>query len=352
MSLAKNIKRTILATNGLGMGAAVAASRWRQQRLLILCYHGIAMGEEAGPYPEMFLSPEVFARRMEILAQSGCRVLPLGESLRLLNDGKLPPKSVAITFDDGWADFREAAFPTLQRLGFPATVYLTTYYVLFNRPLFRFALAYLMWKRRGELIENHAAPWSPGTLDLRTPESRAALVQHLDAYARREQLSGKQKDDLARDFAGAIGADYDELLRRRLFHLMNPAEVAEMARGGIDFQLHTHRHRTPLERDLFIREIDDNRNHLRDLAGPGDYAHFCYPSGANRPDFITWLKEAGVRSATTCLNGLATRDSDAHLLPRLLDQGGLSDDEFASWVSGLAEFLPRRRSVSLDVAPE
>ena len=352
MSLAKNAKRALLATNGLGMGAAIASSRWRQQRLLILCYHGIAMDEEAGPYPEMFLSPEIFARRMEILAQSGCRVLPLGEGLRLLNEGKLPPKSVAITFDDGWADFRACAFPTLQRFGFPATVYLTTYYVLFNRPLFRFALGYLMWKRRDQVIENHAAPWSPGALDVRTNESRAALLQHIDAYAKREQMSGKQKDDLAREFAEAIGADYDDLLRRRLYHLMNPAEVAEMARGGIDFQLHTHRHRTPLEREYFIREIEDNRAKLRELAGPGDYTHFCYPSGANRPEFITWLKESRVESATTCLNGLATRDADAYLLPRLLDQGGLSDDEFASWVTGLAEFLPRRRSVALDVAPE
>ena len=187
---------------------------------------------------------------------------------------------------------------------------------------------------------------------MRTNESRAALVQHIDAYAKREQMSGKQKDDLAREFAEAIGADYDDLLRRRLYHLMNPAEVAEMARGGIDFQLHTHRHRTPLEREYFIREIEDNRAKLRELAGPGDYMHFCYPSGANRPEFITWLKEAGVQSATTCLNGLATRDADAYLLPRLLDQVGLSDDEFASWITGLAEFLPRRRSVALDVAPE
>ena len=352
MSLAKTAKRAILATNALGMGAAVAGSRWRQQRLLILCYHGIAMGEEGGPYPEMFLPAETFARRMEILSQSGCRVLPLGEALRRLSEGKLPPKSVAITFDDGWADFREAAFPTLQRFGFPATVYLTTYYCMYNRPLFRFALGYLAWKRCDQVIEHHAAPWSPGKLDLRTAETRAALVQHIDAYTKREQMSGQQKDALAHEFADAIGADYNDLLQRRLFHLMNPAEISEMARGGVDFQLHTHRHRTPLERELFVREIDDNRNHLRELAGGGDYAHFCYPSGANRPEFVAWLKEAGVRSATTCLNGLATRDSDSHLLPRLLDQSGLSDDEFASWVSGLAEFLPRRRSISLDVAPE
>jgi peptidoglycan/xylan/chitin deacetylase (PgdA/CDA1 family) len=352
MSLAKRVKRAILATNGLGMGIAVARSRWRQNRLLILCYHGIAMGDEAGSHPEMFLPPATFARRMEILSQCGCRVLPLGEALSLLQAGKLPARSVAITFDDGWADFRATAFPILQRFGFPATVYLTTYYCLFNRPLFRFALAYVMWKRKDYYAEMYSAPWSPGAIDLRTEESRTALLWHMDDYAKRMDLSGKQKDDLVAEFAEVVGFDYNELLRQRLFHLMNPTEIAEMVRGGVDFQLHTHRHRTPLDRLQFISEIEENRARLQDLAGSGDYTHFCYPSGANRPEFVTWLKEAGVRSATTCMNGLAGSDSDSYLLPRLLDQCGLSDDEFESWVSGLAAFLPRRPGVALDVAPE
>lgn len=352
MSLAKRVKRAILATNGLGMGVAVARSSWRRNRLLILCYHGIAMGDEAGSHPEMFLPPATFARRLEILSQCGCRVLPLGEALGLLQAGKLPPRSVALTFDDGWVDFRKSAFPILQQFGFPATVYLTTYYCLFNRPLFRFALAYIMWRRQGTYIERHSAPWSPSAIDLRTAESRNALLWRMDDYAKRVGLSGKGKDDLLAEFAEAVGFDYNELLGQRLFHLMNPAEIAEMAHAGVDFQLHTHRHRTPLDRQLFIREIDENRERLRDLAGPGDYPHFCYPSGANRPEFIPWLKEAGVRSATTCLNGLAGSASNSYLLPRLLDQYGLSDDEFESWVSGLAAFLPRRPGVALDVAPE
>jgi len=105
---------------------------------------------------------------MEILAQSGCRVLDLGEALRLLQKGQLPARSVAITFDDGWADFPLHAFPVLQEHGFPATVYLTTYYSLFSRPLFRFALSHMMWKLQAKVIENRTFPWLPEQLDLRT----------------------------------------------------------------------------------------------------------------------------------------------------------------------------------------
>jgi len=352
MTALRTIKRALLPAGDSALSRAVSRSNWRRQRLLILCYHGIAMGEEHGSHSEMFLPVEIFARRMEILAQSGCRVLDLGEALGRLQQDTLPPNSVAITFDDGWADFRTQAFPVLQKHGFPATVYLTTYYCLFQRPIFRFALAYMMWALRSQVVENVAFDWLPKRLDFQTEASRGDLVMKIDDYAKKNDLSGKQKDELAAAYAEAIGFDYAAFCRERLFQLMTPGEVAEMSAAGIDFQLHTHRHRTPLDRDKFIGEIRENRKVLEEITGKNNPVHFCYPSGAISPEFIPWLQEAGVQSATTCLNGMATRGGDPFLLPRLLDQSGLIDDEFATWVSGLAVFIPKRKGVPLEVAPE
>jgi len=352
MSSLRTIKRALLPGNGSGLSRAIARSNWRNQRLLILCYHGIAMGEEHGSHPEMFLPPETFTRRMEVLAQLNATVLGLGEALHLLQDGKLPPNSVAITFDDGWADFRAEAFPILQKYGFPATVYLTTYYCRFNRPIFRFALSYMMWKRRGDVIENSGFEWLPRSLDFRTDATRSDLLKQIDDHAKQQSLSGQQKDELAAAFAEAIGFDYAQLRRERLFHLMTPDEVAEVSRAGVDIQLHTHRHRTPLDRERFIGEIVENRRFVEEVTGASGRVHFCYPSGAVRPEFVSWLRAAGVESATTCIHGLAKRGDDRLMLPRLLDQYGLTDDEFGSWITGLAEFMPKRKMVPLDAAPE
>lgn len=352
MNALRTIKHRLLATKGMGLFPLVANSTWRQQRLLILCYHGISTGDEHAYHPEMFLPPETFARRMEILKQLNCNVLALAEGLRLLEAGTLPPRSVSITFDDGWADFVNA-YSILAKYGFPATVYLTTYYCLFNRPIFRFALGYMMWKRRAQVIDASAVPWLPPQLDLRTPAARAALVRHIDEHARKHNLTGKQKDDLAGEFAAVIGFDYGVFARERLLHLMTAAEVSEMSRGGIDFQLHTHRHRTPLDRGRFIAEIEENRRLIQDMTNRATgHVHFCYPSGANRPAFLPWLSEAGVHSATTCIHGFSGRNSNPLLLPRLLDQYSLSDDEFEAWVTGFAAFMPKRKMISLDVAPE
>jgi len=209
-----------------------------------------------------------------------------------------------------------------------------------------------MWTLRSQVVENVAFDWLPKRLDFQTETSRDALVKTIDDYARKNDLSGKQKDELAAAYAEAIGFDYSEFCRERLFQIMTPGEVAEMSRAGIDFQLHTHRHRTPLDRDKFVGEIHDNRKILEEITGKNDRVHFCYPSGAISPEFLPWLKEAGVQSATTCINGMASRGGDPLLLPRLLDQSGLIDDEFATWVSGLAVFIPKRKSVPLEVAPE
>jgi peptidoglycan/xylan/chitin deacetylase (PgdA/CDA1 family) len=40
----------------------------------------------------------------------------------------LPPRTIVLTFDDGFADFYSAAAPVMRRLGFPATLFVTTGY--------------------------------------------------------------------------------------------------------------------------------------------------------------------------------------------------------------------------------
>lgn len=62
----------------------------------------------------------MFAAQMEALAASGARVVRLAE-LR-----SAPGPAVALTFDDGFENFAEAAAPVLARCGFPATVFLVT----------------------------------------------------------------------------------------------------------------------------------------------------------------------------------------------------------------------------------
>jgi len=149
--------------------------------------------------------------------------------------------------------------------------------------------------------------------------------------------------------ATRLGFDYDDLLRRRLLHLMSPDEVAALPRELVDVQLHTHRHRVPADAAAFEREIVENRTIIANLTSARAATHFCYPSGVTHPSFPERLGRLGVKSATTCFPGLASSTSNPLLLPRFIDTTAASPIEFESWLSGMSALLPHR-PVRADVA--
>jgi len=57
----------------------VADSTWRNNRLLILCYHGISRIDEHLWRPGLYMQPEIFRQRLQILQEGKYNVLPLGE---------------------------------------------------------------------------------------------------------------------------------------------------------------------------------------------------------------------------------------------------------------------------------
>jgi peptidoglycan/xylan/chitin deacetylase (PgdA/CDA1 family) len=133
---------------------------------------------------------------------------------------------------------------------------------------------------------------------------------------------------------------------------MTPDQVRALPPDLVDVQLHTHRHRTPREEQAFRRELRDNRAMIERLA-PGaepPAVHFCYPSGDYDAAFLPWLRAEGVRSATTCVPGIASAADDPLLLPRFVDTEHQPLATFEAWVSGFASTVPMSREYRLDVA--
>jgi len=323
------------------MFEAVGKSRWRQRHLLILCYHGVSLEDEHVWRPNLYMNPETLEQRFRILKEGGYNVLPLGDALQHMYAQNLPPRSVAITFDDGTYDFYKKAYPILKSFGFPATVYQSTYYSDHTFPVFNLIAGYMLWKKGGIIPNRGRELGLDVPMDLRTDASQRAVVAALVSKADKEQLNGRGKDDLARQLATFLGIDYDRLLEKRILQLMNPEEISELSAKGVDFQLHTHRHRTPEDGELFLKEIQDNRGSLQRITGTMP-AHFCYPSGVYRQQFLPWLEAERVISATTCELGLANSTNHQLLLPRFVDTSYRTALEFESWASGIGHFVPHR----------
>jgi peptidoglycan/xylan/chitin deacetylase (PgdA/CDA1 family) len=331
VALKRQLKNTALrAARTAGVFDLCANSARRRDRLMILCYHGIALRDEHLWRGGLFISPDLFRSRMELLRTLKVSVLPLGEALERLRTHSLPQRSVAITFDDGFWDFRHLAAPIMKEFGYPSTLYLTTHYCDYRMPIFNLVTSYMLWLRRDRSPDLSALEL-PAENDLSRDTVRDRLTESLNVKA--AGLNTVAKDELAQQLAELLNIDYDDLRASRVLQILSPEEAGELSQDGIDLQLHTHRHRTPRDHGLFVREIKDNAAKICQFTGRRP-THFCYPSGVNFPEFLPWLTECGVESATTCELGLAKPDSDPLLLPRLLDAQNIADVDFESWVCG------------------
>jgi peptidoglycan/xylan/chitin deacetylase (PgdA/CDA1 family) len=244
-----------------------------------------------------------------------------------------------------------AAVPLLEEFGFPATLYLTTFYCQHQSPVFTTMCRYLLWRGRDTTLDTSALLNSRGRLiPLRTDSARLSVFYQLIQHVTREQMDWQAKDEVLSQLANALGIDYGALCASRMLYLLSPEEVSRLPADLIDVQLHTHRHRVPLDRGKFIREIEENRAFIADLRPGSCIRHFCYPSGVTDPRILPWLRETNVASATTGVLGLASKRSHPLLLPRLIDTSNLIDIEFSGWLDGVAALLPRRpaaRTVSM-----
>jgi peptidoglycan/xylan/chitin deacetylase (PgdA/CDA1 family) len=340
----RRLKLTLLAASErTGLSSLVASSRWRRNRLLILGYHGVALRDEASWNGELFLTEATLRRRFELLRETGANVLSLEDALRRLHVGSLPPRSVVLTFDDGFADFSRLAYPLLQEFGFHATLYLTTHYVEQHYPVFTVMLRYLLWAGRSRQLSLSGISAGEDIAVLSTSQGFRLADESIRAYADAERLNSPAKDALLVEVAQRLGIDFEELRASRVLSLLTPGEVASLDPAVVSVHLHTHRHRVPVDRELFIAECEDNAAAIARLTPRwAGSRHFCYPSGVTNPRFLPWLRDLGIESATTCISGLASRSTEPLMLPRLLDTMQLTDTEFVAWLMGVGAILPSR----------
>lgn len=88
----------------------------------ILMYHNIGYGEG-----NFYVTPENFTKQMEYIKKNGYEVITLDQLVAAIKNKKpLKRNKVVITFDDGYKDNFEYAYPVLKKLDFPATIFLVT----------------------------------------------------------------------------------------------------------------------------------------------------------------------------------------------------------------------------------
>lgn len=113
--------------------------------LRVLNYHSITALPVSGDRYQMTTPRELFDGQMRFLKESGYKVLTCGEAFSAVGkSASLPPRTICITFDDGFKDNLVNALPVLRKYGFKATIFLTIDFIGKDD-------SYLDWKDIDEL---------------------------------------------------------------------------------------------------------------------------------------------------------------------------------------------------------
>ena len=288
-------------------GNAIARLTRGNGRVAIVNYHRVL----AAPSPYLASEPsiETFTWHMELLARC-FNVLPLRDALAAIDAGRVPPRAVCITFDDGYRSVHDLALPVLRRLGLPATVFVSSGYVS----------GLMMWNDRiVEAVETlpaeelNLAEFGLGVYSLRSVAERASTLGSLTEESK--YLPPQQRSELVDRLETLVGnGGASELM-------LSPEMVANLDRHGIEIGAHTVSHPilTSLDDASAMHEISTSKRDLEAIIGK-PVPLFAYPNGKVGTDFdarhVAMVREAGFQAAFTTAVGALTRHHDRYQLPR------------------------------------
>jgi peptidoglycan/xylan/chitin deacetylase (PgdA/CDA1 family) len=225
----------------------------------VLMYHHV--NPHAGDL--VTVTPRVFEGQMRHLRSRGYHSLPLDALMGYLKGETVPPRSVVITFDDGWLDNYLHAFPVLQRYGIRAAIFLVT-------------------DRVNEASRGRREDGAP------VPTHRESKML----------LRGGEAQQVA----------------------LNWDHVREMAEGGlVEFHSHTKTHAkcdTLSTREL-EEALGESKEAIEERTGrPCRY--LCWPHGRTSPSAVEAAKQVGYQAAFTTKAGVAAPGSDPFDIRRIV----------------------------------
>jgi len=284
-------------------------SRREHNSALILMYHRVLGVLSAGAdfvQPGMYVSTETFRCHMRFLKEV-FNVLPLAELVERIESDKCVSGCCAITFDDGWLDNYTHAFPVLQELQIPATIFLATNFIGTDRMFWPEELSYYLSQPEVMAL----AKINPLLQRIYTDN---ITVKYLDnAIQFMKTYSPVEREELLSHLRSTNVSTHPKRM------LMNWDEAKHMqASGLINFDAHTANHAIldQISLDEAEEEIITSRNEIEQRLGRTP-EFFAYPNGNYSDDLKALLKRNGFRGAVTTRKGWLDKDVGLFEIPRI-----------------------------------
>jgi peptidoglycan/xylan/chitin deacetylase (PgdA/CDA1 family) len=344
-----------------GLGRVKSIGRKLRNRFspgaLILLYHRVA--ELESDPQQLQVSASNFAAHLRTIKEIATPI-PLPELVSNLHSGKVPARSVVVTFDDGAADNLLAAKPILEREDVPATIFIATGYMKTAREYWWDEVERLVLQP-GDLpstlsltINRQVHKWH---LTAETNYSRADYEAHSSWHATRtdeptlrQQLYRElinvlyplgpderfQQLDYLKQWAG------DVTISRDTHRPLTVAEVKQLAASRhIEIGAHTVSHSmlSALPASQQRQEIEQSKADLEEILG-SPVRSFAYPFGTlsdYTSETVSLVRQLGFDCACSNFKDLVQPGDDVFQLPRLIVRDWTQEEfanRVASWFRG------------------
>jgi peptidoglycan/xylan/chitin deacetylase (PgdA/CDA1 family) len=279
---------------------------------LILGYHRI--NRLAWDPFRLAVSPENFTQQLDIL-QKHANVIPQHELADARTRGEIPPRSVAITFDDGYADHLSITQPLLQQAGLPSTIFISTGYL--GREFW--------WDTLASLVSS-INPANPLTVDAdgskfewrpeSVPSSHDRRSLLLDLHRFLMPLSLDECTECLEQLAESSGVTINE---KRDDLAMTETELKQLASDDLtEIGCHTVSHpmMARLEAGQQHSEVMQSKQTLEALTGQ-PVLGFSFPYGSQSAASVQLVEKCGFTYACASHKDVVWRNSNPFRLPRI-----------------------------------
>lgn len=292
-SIAPSMLRTIGMMGGYHAARSLTSSTPR-----VLAYHRLAAATAARA-----VGVNEFRQQM-LLVKRHFDVISMDELCEAVRRGRTLRHAVVITFDDAYEDFYQFAFPVLQELSLPATLYVPTDFVAGAIWMWPDRLRWALETTRAADVTFHAPGEDrPRQLPLGDAAQREFAWGMLADGALR--LPAQQRDELISKLARSLDVSIPEV-PTAAYRAVSWQQLQHMHAAGLTIGSHTRSHvRLAVEsRERQWLEISESKRELEArLQTP--VRHFCYPHGG-RTDYTrqtrALVEAAGYDSAVVAFS--------------------------------------------------
>lgn len=280
---------------------------WNKNKLSILIYHRVL--SKSDPYWRGMINVDEFRSQMQLVRRF-FNPVSLPKALDDLKNNSLPPRALAITFDDGYADNATNAVPILKELGLTATFFIATDFINGGAMWLDQTVEAILQYPGEDIDLSKIGLGHAKTRNL--TEKRQLLAKIIPIFRHMEM---HERNDKAAHITIQTGpVDTSNLM-------LTTQQIMDMNQAGMSIGAHTkgHPNLSKLSAENAYEQIAGSKKTLEQMLNE-EIALFAYPFGRENQDFsyqhAKMVQDLGFKAAVTTDVGVSSKNTDLYRLPR------------------------------------